>query len=73
MNVRKRTEEVLAEHSGTFIDQDGDQRCECGKWLEPVEHEWPHHVAAMLDDAGVLDEEKESYGSPYRQKGWPTS
>lgn len=54
MSARKRTEEVLAEHATTFVDQDGDTRCDCGKWLEPGEHEWPTHVAWMLDEAGVL-------------------
>jgi hypothetical protein len=52
--VQKRVEEVLADHATTFHDEDGDLRCECGKWLEPGEHEWPKHVSWMLDDAGLL-------------------
>lgn len=54
VHVRKRTEDVLAGHVGTFVDQDADTRCECGKWLEPGEHEWPQHVAWLLDSAGLL-------------------
>lgn len=53
--TRKRTERILADHATTYVDQDGDARCDCGKWLEPGEHEWPAHVAWMLDVAGVLN------------------
>lgn len=54
----ERAERVLADHATTFVDEDGDQRCDCGKWLEPGEHEWPKHVAWMLDDAGLLRAEQ---------------
>lgn len=56
---RKRVEEILAEHASTFVDQDGDTRCDCGKWLEPGEHEWPNHVAGILDGAQLLADDSD--------------
>jgi hypothetical protein len=57
MGPREQTTEVLREHSGTFVDQDGDTRCECGKWLEPGEHEWDWHVAGLVVEALGLEEQ----------------
>lgn len=56
--MRTRTEKVLADHASTYIDQEGEERCDCGKWLEPGCHEWPQHVAWMLKDAGLLSEDQ---------------
>ncbi|AXQ64153.1 hypothetical protein I5H56_gp096 [Mycobacterium phage KristaRAM] len=34
-------------HSYTFIDSEGEERCECGKWLEPGYYEIEDHLRSV--------------------------
>ena len=38
-------------HSTTYIDSEGDERCECGKWLEPGYYEMEDHLKTVVQDA----------------------
>lgn len=50
-------EQVLAEHPSSFIDSEGEERCDgCDKWLESGQHELEDHQLWMLDDAGLATE-----------------
>lgn len=37
-------------HATTYIDSDGDERCECGKWLEPGCYEHEDHLKTLRED-----------------------
>lgn len=34
-------------HATTYIDSEGEERCECGKWLEPPYYEHEDHVRSV--------------------------
>ncbi|MFC8531903.1 hypothetical protein [Nocardia sp. NPDC057227] len=45
---RAAVAEELAKHDGIYLEDDTEY-CECGKWLEREQYEWPDHVEDMLD------------------------
>lgn len=36
-------------HATTYIDSEGEERCECGKWLEPGYYEHEDHLRAVTE------------------------
>ncbi len=34
-------------HATTYIDSEGEERCECGKWLEPPYYEHDDHLRSI--------------------------
>lgn len=34
-------------HASTYIDSEGEERCECGKWLEPPYYEHDDHLRSI--------------------------
>jgi hypothetical protein len=37
-------------HSSTYIDSEGEERCECGKWLEPGYYDMEDHLKSIITD-----------------------
>ncbi|WP_280317283.1 hypothetical protein [Nocardia wallacei] len=51
--------EAIGAHYAVHCYDDDDPHCQCGKWLEDDEYEWPDHIGDVLDqwltEAGKAD------------------
>lgn len=36
-------------HASTYVDSEGELRCECGKWLEPGYYEMEDHLKSVVE------------------------
>lgn len=56
---RQAVAEEITAHNAVYRREDFDADCECGKWLEDDEYEWPDHMGDVLDkwitEAGRAD------------------
>ena len=37
------------DHASTYVDSEGELRCECGKWLEPGYYEMEDHLKSVVE------------------------